>query len=129
MVSPNCGSLPQLRWICLDCETRNTGSACVVCGCACPVQATGKEKGFPKMAVTAAAAGLVLLTLAAAGISRLTWWDYRNARALLEDGQYDQAYQAFSAIEGYRDSGELRNQTTLVAVYRFKLLDPDKIEV
>lgn len=69
---------------------------------------------FPKKAVIAAVAAVVIVVSALAGIALgFPNHRYRNACRLLESGQYEQAYQAFSAISDYRDSSALRNQTVV----------------
>ncbi len=101
------------EWICPNCETRNVGKTCTACGYSRPEKDTSKKNAFPRKALIAITACVMLLAVAAAGISKLPYWDYRNACDLLENGQYEQAYQAFSAMSDYRDSSALRNQVVV----------------
>lgn len=104
-------TLPE--WICPDCETRNTGKICTVCGYSRPEKDTSKKIAFPRKALIAITACVMLLAVAAAGISRLTYWDYRNACGLLENGQYQQAYQAFSDLGTYRNAEQYASDAAL----------------
>ena len=76
---------------------------------------SGWLQRFPlsKRAVIAAAACLVILALAAAGISKLPYWDYRSACDLLENGQYQQAYQAFSDLGTYRNAEQYASDAAI----------------
>ena len=56
---------------------------------------------------------VMLLAVAAAGISKLPYWDYRNACDLLENGQYQQAYQAFSNLGTYRNAEQYASDAAL----------------
>lgn len=101
------------EWICPDCETRNTGAICAACGRPRP-EPKGTKKRVSKKAVIAAVAAVVILISTLVGIAVwLPYHRYQNASSLLESGQYEQAYQAFSAMSGYRNSSFLRNQAIL----------------
>ena len=85
------------EWICPDCETHNTGTTCIVCGRPRP-DLKVKKGSISKKAMIAAAAAVVVIS-SLAGIT--AWFPnhcYQNACRLLESGQYEQAYQAFSVI-------------------------------
>ena len=104
-------TLPE--WICPDCETRNTGAVCAACGRPRP-EPEEKKKRISKKVVIAAAAAVVILISTLVGITVwLPYHRYQSARKLLESGQYEQAYQAFSAIEDYRDSAALLEQSVI----------------
>lgn len=100
------------KWICPDCETHNTGTTCIVCGRPRP-DLKVKKGSISKKAMIAAAAAVVVIS-SLAGIT--AWFPnhcYQNACRLLESGQYEQAYQAFSVIAYHRDSSALRNQAVV----------------
>lgn len=101
------------EWICPDCETRNTGAVCAACGRPRP-EPKGTKKRVSKIAVIAAVAAVVILISTLVGITVwLPYHRYQNAHKLLESEQYEQAYQAFSAIEDYRDSSFFRTNAIL----------------
>ena len=101
-------TLPE--WICPDCETRNTGAICAACGRSRPEPRETKKR-VSKKAVIAA---VVILISTLVGIAVwLPYHRYQNAHKLLESEQYEQAYQAFSAIEDYRDSSFFRTNAIL----------------
>lgn len=101
------------EWICPDCETRNTGAICAACGRPRP-EPKGTKKRVSKKAVIAAVAAVVILISTLVGITVwLPHHRYQNAHKLLESGQYEQAYQAFSAIGDYRDSSFFRTNAIL----------------
>ncbi len=93
------------EWRCPDCETRNIGKVCTVCGRPRP-ESKGKRGPISKKAVIAAAAAAVIVISALVCI--ITVWlpyhRYQNACSLLESGQYEQAYQAFTEMGDYRSS-------------------------
>ena len=100
------------EWICPDCETHNTGTTCIVCGRHRP-ELKVKKGSISKKAMIAAVAAVVVIS-SLAGIT--AWFPnhcYQNACRLLESGQYEQAYQAFSVISNHRDSSALRNQAVV----------------
>ena len=77
-------------------------------------ESEGKRRPVSKKAVIAAVAVLVIVASAVAcNALLLPIYHYRKACRLMESGQYEQAYQAFSAMPDYRDSRGLRNQTVL----------------
>lgn len=101
------------EWICPDCETRNTGAICAACGRSRPEPKETKKR-VSKKAVIAAVAAVVILISTLVGIAVwLPYHRYQNAHKLLESEQYEQAYQAFSAIEDYRDSSFFRTNAIL----------------
>lgn len=90
------------EWVCPDCETRNAGDVCIVCGFSRPVRDTSRKKRILLWILCAA----VLAALCAALALWPRYSAYLNACSLLERGEYALAYDAFSSMETYRDSRE-----------------------
>ena len=102
------------EWICPNCETRNVGKTCTACGYSSPTQVVGNNVFLSNHFKIAVLVGLLVVTIITSGIA--VWppyHRYQNAYSLLESGQYEQAYQAFSAMPDYRDSSTLRNQAVV----------------
>ena len=101
------------EWICPDCETRNTGAVCAACGRPRPEKKEDKKRVSNKVVIAAVAAVVILISTLVGITVWLPYHRYQNAHKLLESGQYEQAYQAFSAIGDYRDSSVQRNQAVV----------------
>lgn len=101
------------EWICPDCETRNTGAICAACGRPRPEPKETKKRISKKAVIAAVAAAVILISTLVGIMVWLPYHRYQNACNLLESGQYEQAYQAFSAIEDYRDSSFFRTNAIL----------------
>lgn len=101
------------EWICPNCEIHNTGETCAVCGHPRPESKEKKKRISKKAMIATVVAAVVIVTSLAGIIVWLPYHRYQNARNLLESGQYEQAYQAFSAMSDYRDSSTLRNQAVV----------------
>lgn len=104
-------ALPE--WICPNCETHNTGNVCIVCGCVHSVKIIKRKSTFLRKAMIAVVACLLILPVAVAVVSRHPHWSYLDAFTLLENGQYQQAYQAFSALGTYQDSEQLASDAAM----------------
>lgn len=84
-------------WVCPECETRNTGNICTVCG-----HSRSNKKKLSKKVIAFAMSGAAVLIV---GISIwLPYYRYQGICHLLESGQYEQAYQAFTEMGDYLDS-------------------------
>lgn len=98
------------KWICPNCETRNTGDTCIVCGSPRPVTKAeeDQQKERPAKKRIGLMIGAVVLVMAAAAVYGivvlLPLSHYRQACALQESGQYEQAWQAFTELGDYQDS-------------------------
>lgn len=92
------------EWICPECETCNTGVVCAVCGHSRPNQKPTRKVPSKKIIIAAVVCAAILIGIL------FPFARYLIACSLLESGQYQQAYQAFSEMGEYLNSTSKSNQ-------------------
>lgn len=109
----NQGGCQQQEGICPDCEAHNTGKGCAAGGSSRPKPEVRKGPISKKTVIAAMAAVVIVAAALASTALLLPNYRYRKACRLMESGQYEQAYQAFTSMPDYRDSRAMRNQTVI----------------